>query len=398
VPYGIVHQGLVREFDFYAPPDWQHWVGKAWEKKRLGLPLVVALHGGGEDPLVFQEDWFFPRVWTLALDANGDPGDPVTPGDDRVLEDQFFVLYPYGMGWTSKTMVDLAYGLIEPPTILPGLAGSDLRPLYRDGRTVRGWNPGFGQANPLIDDVSFIIAARDAMNDMLKQQILSAQSDLPNDFPWSADLFDVERRYLFGYSNGAMMGHRLVKEMPDHWAALWAMSGTCGGKSQVGVSADWDRVVNLPESGQFAVSFFAHHGDQDHTVPPGDWGEADFVYQSPQDPDPLYKFHWYAGFSNKLDYLPGFLPLSQASRGYRDYNNLTGESPFRHRPGMNGPDTAQSKSWPDAANPDNHNPTVVIYRDWTMEHTGFTNPSNLNRYFSEKDVWRFFGYHPRVPR
>ena len=239
--------------------------------------------------------------------------------------------------------------------------------------------------------------------------LLAAESNLPNDFPWeyfpagpqvlekkSPDLFDVDGRYVFGYSQGAMLAHRLVSKMEDYWAALWAMSGTCGGKPYNLASSDNFKVVNLPETGNFAVSFFAHHGDLDKTVPPGDWGEADFSYQFAEFPDPGFLKYAVGGFPNTLDYRPGLLPLSQASRGYRNYNNFTGSSPFRERKGLGGPATAQSKSWPDAAEPDNQNPTVVIYRDWNMAHTGFT--SNPNRYFFEKDVWRFFGRHPRVAR
>jgi len=53
MPYTLVHQGVIRDFDFYAPPGWQHWVGKAWER-RIGLPLVVVVHAGAQDPLGFQ--------------------------------------------------------------------------------------------------------------------------------------------------------------------------------------------------------------------------------------------------------------------------------------------------------------------------------------------------------
>ena len=54
MPYTLVHQGVIRDFDFYAPPGWQHWVGKAWERGRIGLPLVVVVHAGAQDPLGFQ--------------------------------------------------------------------------------------------------------------------------------------------------------------------------------------------------------------------------------------------------------------------------------------------------------------------------------------------------------
>jgi len=412
MPYSLMHNGIMREFDFYAPPGWEYWVGKAWEQRRIGLPLVIALHGGAEDPLHFQEDWFFPRVWNLGLDSNGNPGDPVTPGDPRILDHQCFVLYPYGQGWMTNSLFDLAYRNQELPAIpkLPPVfpPGTDLTPLYRDGGTVRAFNPGFSGWGPQTDDVSFIQAAMDAMNDMLKQALLAAAGGLPEDFPWeqasvrasaterqSPDLFDQYRRFLFGYSNGAMFGHHLVSQMPDYWAALWAMSGTCGGKPYVNVSTDSDRVVNLPEDGLYAVSLFAHHGDGDKTVPPGDWGEADFVYQSPQPTDPGYEMMVDAGFPSSLDYLPGFLPLTQASKGYRTYNNIDGQSPFRVRTGLDSADKAKSKSWPDAENWDDFNPTVVIYRDPGMKHTNFT---TSNRYLFEKDVWRFFERHPRVLR
>jgi len=101
------------------------------------------------------------------------------------------------------------------------------------------------------------------------------------------------------------------------------------------------------------------------------------------------------GFPSSLDYLPGFLPLTQASKGYRTYNNIDGQSPFRVRTGLDSADKAKSKSWPDAENWDDFNPTVVIYRDPGMTHTNFT---TSNRYFFEKDVWRFFERHPRVLR
>jgi len=403
VPYTFTYDGVTREFDFYAPPGWQYWVGKAWKEGRHGLPLIVALHGGAEDPLTLQDDWFFPRVWNLGLDSDGNPGDPVSD-DKRSLENQFFVLYPYGQGWMTKSLYDLAYSLTELPTI----------PFNRDTRTVRAFDPGFAGSGPLVDDVGFIKAARDAMNTKLRWALGQAAAGLPDDFPWelvaaktptgaetaavaAIDLFDPERRFLFGYSNGAMLAYRLVSQMPDHWAALWAMAGTCGGKPNVGVSTDGDRVVNLPTTGLYGVSLFAHHGDQDTTVPPGAWNEADFVYQSPQDPDPGYQIYANAGFRTALDYLPGYLPLMQAGRGYRALNNREGESVFRRGVGLAGASTAQSISWPDGENLDDSNPTVCVYRDSTMTHTNFT-VSKSSRYFFEKDVWRFFNRHRRVVR
>jgi predicted esterase len=415
MPYSINHGGLNREFDFYAPTDWQHWVGEAWKKGRTGLPLVVAFHGGGQNPLDFQEKWFFPRVWNLDLDANGNPGNPIPPGGDRVLENQFFVLYPYGTGWSNESLRLLANGTIEPPALPdlpppgPSPAWPDLMPLYRHTDTLRGWNIGVGDDRMMVDDLGFVAAAIEAMDIALKTQLLYSAKLLPSDFPWqyrpgpvgvlikeAPTMFDVDRRNVFGYSNGAMFGHRLVGQMPDYWAAFWAQSGTCGGKATIGATEDQLVVVNLPASGDYATSFFAHHGDADTTVPPGAWGEDDFVYQSPQLPSPSYLLHEIAGFPDRLEYLPALLPLSQASRGYRTFDNVDGQSPFRFGPDLNGGNTAQSKSWPDVADPNDANPLVVIYRDPFMEHGGFT--ESPNRYFFEKDVWRFFGYHPRITR
>ena len=414
MPYTLIHNGVMREFDFYAPPGWEHWVGEAWAKGRRGLPLIVALHGGGEDPLVFQKQWFFPQVWNLGLDTSGNPSDPVRPLDPRFLENQFFVLYPYGQGWMTKSLYELAYGLAPLPASL-------------DTQTLRAFDPGFAGSGPLVDDVDFIKAARDAMDEKLRTALGQAASRLPNDFPLqtvsaklptgevvsstssSISLFDPSRRFLFGYSNGAMLGYRLVREMPNHWAALWAMSGTCGGIPHYRVSAENDRVVNLPEDGTFAVSLFAHHGEADVTVPPGDMSAEDFAYQTPIGPDlskPLdpskfqdylgYLTYAFAGFPNALDYSPGYLPLAQASRGFRAYNSLKGQNlQNRQRTDLNGGSTAHSLSFPDSENPDDFNPMVVIYRDPTMDHTNFNDKDKI-RYFFEKDVWRFFSRHSRT--
>ena len=390
MPYTLVHKGVMREFDFYAPLGWQHWFWKAWtEHQRFGLPLVVALHGGAQDPLEFQRNWFFPRVWNLGLDNGGGPGDPVEPGADRFLENQFFVLYPYGMGWTTESLWTRAYLGIEPP--------QNLAP-----RTLRAWNAGFGGWNSLVKDVSFIQAAVNTMNEMLKAELMATPNELPSNFPWElwnegeAGLFDPDRRFLFGFSNGAMMAYRLVKKMPDYWAALWSMAGTCGGKPHIGRGEDDYSIVNLPNSGQYGVSLFAHHGDIDNVVPPGDWDEPDFSCQAAESPNAASLMWEAAGFSNAPDYRTGYLPLSQAARSYSNYNNLAGAPEIRDRDGLAGPGTAQSKSLPDGPDPNAYNPTVVIYRDPNMSHGGFV--SHANRYFSEKEVWRFFVYHPKVSR
>jgi hypothetical protein len=71
MPYSLMSNGVMREFDFYAPPGWEYWVGKAWEQRRIGLPLIIALHGGGADPLKFQEAGSFrgSGIWASTVMA-----------------------------------------------------------------------------------------------------------------------------------------------------------------------------------------------------------------------------------------------------------------------------------------------------------------------------------------
>jgi predicted esterase len=485
MPYTLVHNGLTREFDFFAPPGWQYWVARAWvDHGRIGLPLVVALHGAGQDPLEFQEKWFFPNVWALDLDGELIVDDIASY--ERLLENQFFVIYPYGVGWASSTLHTLAYDpvaaalLARDPTPLPDIPGSapgtNLRPLYREDRPARGWDSGIAGVvtGPGIKDVSFIKAVIGTMNEKLRGELLSAADvidQLAEDFPWEINvvpapylpkrpfdapktLFDVDRRFLFGYSNGAMLGHRLVRKMPDYWAAVWGMSTTVGGKPHQGVgdvNAE-DAVVNLPQEGDYTVSFFAHHGEQDEIFPPGRvnavtgqldvLGTPDFELQLPRPVAPIFRQYLAAGFNtelpdgtrvNGLTFLPGFLPLAQGWRGYIEYNGLSevtvrrpqkglgpsseGEEPDLGVPSVGLPPsgplddlldnidipilTAYSYSSGDTGIPlvgysFAANPIAVMYIDPNMSHTKFT--EHINRYFFASDVWEFFRYHPRRQR
>ena len=107
MPYTLVHNGVMREFDFYAPPAWEYWAARAWlDHGRIGLPVVVAMHGAGQDPLEFQEKWFFPEVWNQDLDGHALISYPETAAEaiafiddlvdyQRLLDNQFFVFYDY---------------------------------------------------------------------------------------------------------------------------------------------------------------------------------------------------------------------------------------------------------------------------------------------------------------
>ena len=92
--YQIVHKGVVREFDFHAPFAWPYWHERAFsEDGRLGLPLVVTLQGGGQDPHNFIETWDSYSASNTSGETN--------------WQDRFFVLYPYG--FDSNTGNDVTF-------------------------------------------------------------------------------------------------------------------------------------------------------------------------------------------------------------------------------------------------------------------------------------------------
>jgi hypothetical protein len=84
MPYTMIHDGLMREFDFWAPEGWEYWLYRRWvDEGRLGLPLVIALHGGGQSPEEFQEAWPFTQVW--AVDDEDDMRRLLTWGADALI-------------------------------------------------------------------------------------------------------------------------------------------------------------------------------------------------------------------------------------------------------------------------------------------------------------------------
>lgn len=224
--YQIVHDGLVREFELFAPPAWPYWLEQAHAiDGRRGLPLVIAMHGGGQEPAVFGAQWPF---FTLL--------DPTCPNHLPAAEDKFFVLYPFGSSSSPKGTCD------EPG----------------NGSPLRGWNIGFsGQVVPAQDDASFIVSAVEAVEAMLQPELDRLGVALP--------AIDEHRRYAFGYSMGGMMAYRIAHDVPDYIAALWVMAGAHDGRAHHGLTTT---VANTPR-GTMRVSLFAHHGNADDVVPPG---------------------------------------------------------------------------------------------------------------------------------
>lgn len=337
MPYQLVHDGVVREFEFYPPIGWPAWVERVYaEDGRRGLPLIVALHGGGQEPGTLAANWPFPLLF-------------LNP-DDMNWEDRFFVLYPYGFSY------------------IPDLTGEP----------VRGWNTGFsGEYLTTQDDVGFVQAMIDAVEEMLQAKL--------DELGISGPAIDVDRRFLFGYSMGGMMSYRLVNEMPNHWAALWVMSGAYGGRSHDGRTP----TVTWPPSGSAGVSLFAHHGEDDPVVPPGPLDDPS-GHEVSQPSETLYLA---TGLVAEAPVFAGSVRnFAAAVLAYRTHNDCA-STPFSHstvESDVGGGTTSQKAVWRQDGNL--ANPEVVAYFDPDMEHTNVV----PNRYFTWGDVWEFFKAHPRI--
>ncbi|HUL05337.1 MAG TPA: alpha/beta hydrolase-fold protein [Candidatus Acidoferrum sp.] len=339
MPYQFCHNGLLREFRLYMPIGWPYWVERAFsEGGRNGLPLVIALHGGAEDPETFSDDWPFHTLINSPSNAN--------------WEDRFFVLYPHGFAATT---------LANEP--------------------VRGWNTGFaGEVAPGQNDVGFIRQAVAAVEEMLRAEL--AQVGIAH------GPIDADRRFLFGYSMGGMMAYKLAHELPDHFAALWAMSGAYGGRSHEGLTPT---ITNDPE-GSFGLSLFAHHGEADVVVPPGPRND-----QTGRTTSAFNRALYIAAGLQPADadaYAGSFRTLHAAVEEFKLYNDCEpgAASSSTVEADIGGGNGALKFVFQRRGNPSN--PEVVVYRDPAMAHTGFT--ASPNRYFDAADVWDWFKLHPQV--
>ena len=340
MPYQLAHDGVVREFELFTPIGWEYWVERAFaEDGRNGLPLVIALHGGGQMPATFAEQWPFPLL-------NYDP-------NSANWEDRFFVLYPYGFASTPRL----------------------------DGEPARGWNTGFsGLYTEGRDDVGFLRTAVAAVEEMLRSALARAGI--------RRDPIDRDRRFLFGYSMGGMMAYRMVHEVPDVFAALWVVSSAIGGRANEGLT----RTVTNDPRGTTSVSLFAHHGDNDLIVPPGPVGDPTGRAQSLVS----VLLHSATGVpaADAAIHADSVRHLEAAVVGYISHNDCE-PAPFSTsstEPDLAGGTTSERRVFRQASG--SSNPEVVVYRDPAMDHEGFT--SSANRYFRPADVWDFFKAHPRV--
>lgn len=338
----IVHKGTVREYEFYPPWAWPYWHQRTYdESRRRGLPLIVALHGGGQDPAGFGLNWPFPALFS--------------GGDDANWEDRCIVLYPLGFAYLTGP----------------------------DGKPLRIWNPGFGGGVLRAqNDVGFIKAMIAEVERMLTRELRELGIPGP--------AIDPDRRFLFGYSAGGMMAYRLVNKMPDYWAALWVQSSAYGGRSYDGLT---ERVTNLPR-GRSGVSLFAHHGELDTVVPPGPQGDPVGLTLS----EIGTALNEAAGLTaaEAQQYTTSYRHLAAAVRAFRLHNNCSPQ-PFEYLSppttgavGVAGPETASRATWRQDGDPPN--PEVIVHRDPDMDHTNFQDDA----YFTTADVWEFFKAHPRV--
>lgn len=233
--------------------------------------------------------------------------------------------------------------------------------------------------------MSFIQEAIDASNTML------VDSQIPDGVtpPLPTNLFQVTGRYIFGYSAGAMMGYRLIAEQPDAWAAMWAMSGSIGGKAHK--NFNFPVVDHLP-TGIKSCSLFAHHGVMDTTVPPGPPSAT--LLQDSSDSTFFYGLNSPANSTAAEDLTQQFQPLSEASRAFRAHN-LLGDIATVTTANLDvtGLLTSTQRVFPPGV-VNGANPQVVIYRDPIMRHDDFI--SLGNRYFDARTVWNFFAAHRRV--
>lgn len=333
--FQLVNDGVLRDFRLFAPIGWQYWVDQAFiQGGRKGLPLVIALHGGLQDPVSFSDDWPFH------LSNNGGAWD-----------DRFFVLYPEGFAYTTVA-----------------------------GAPARGWNTGFSGEFQAQNDVKFIRNMIGSVEDMLRAELDEIGIKQPP--------IDAHRRFLFGYSMGGMLAYRLAHDMPDYFAAIWAMSAAYGGRSHDGLTPT---VTNDPQ-GSTSLSLFAHHGENDDTVPPGPRNDPSGLTLSPTS-QALYTLGGLPA-ADVGAHATSVRPLAAAIAEFKLYDDCAPAafSSSTTEADLNGTNTSETYVFRQAGG--GANPEVIVYRDPTMGHIGFT--GSANRYFDQTDVWDFFKAHPRL--
>lgn len=337
-----------RTYSLFLPQGWQYWIRKIVENGGDGLPLVFVLHGGGQDPEGFARSWPFYSVWSYADPANG---------GRRRWDNQFAVVYGWGWSTSDGTPAAVAPDRWDayPSATSPPPAGAladELAAIEANLESVRDalrneprgvWNSGFMPGIDLQDDVSYVRAVIDRVDDYLFENMGTIRK--PDGRSLTQGI-DPRRRFLFGYSEGGALAYRLVAEMTSgSWAAVHAMSTAIGGRRHLGLS-EFRAFVHDPRDASpdydghtWPVSLFAHHGDDDQTFPPGDRGVQEVVrsesnYLSLIEPIPPESLQaldpTIAALVDPVnleadeadDYANAVCTLSTAIETYRTYNRL----------------------------------------------------------------------------
>lgn len=338
-----------REYLLFAPPGWQRWWLESQKKYSRGLPLVVSLHGAGMDHHLMAYQWQYDSAWR----------------DD--LDHQFFVLVPGGT------------------LTLDGLSSTDepFRPF--DEKLI--WNGSDTAVETSRDDVALVQRMVDHA-----RGLLSRASPDP-----SLSVWDDDRMFLHGYSNGTGLAHRLVAEEPGRWAAIWAKSGMMARRlGTTGTPAVFGPDPALVAG--FGISCFVHHGLLDTTIPYGADQPPGTFLVGPGELVDLTAGGLSVAAAREIAFHYGIVP--DCVERYRRYNHLRRSDDATKEPSV-GEDES-SLRWVHPLGSllnDGTNPQVVEYRDPAMGHTNLNPPANgAGGYGSFSEVWDFFRTHPRVAR
>lgn len=415
---------VTRTYRLHVPPGYQRYLAEAAASGDEGLPLIVALHGGGSSGLVFSRQWrFSERVWPLAAD-------PVTGRRD--WRNQCIVLFLDGYSPTDKLLpadaqvaaAPVVPGSVQGPAPAAWLAGetsaalgatttSINASLAAAGRSLSGDLSSFAGVAPQMQATfnpgRFAKSGSDKQDDVAFVTQLIEELDLAlgqtNPVAGATRVFDPKRRYLVAYSAGGLLGYRLISEMPaDTWAAYFAMRTSIGGQAFEAPPPGPD--LNAPPRDS-EVSLFHLHGGRDVTVPgTGPRGHLNIAVKGKQG---LVE----AGFSEaEATFMATrYFSMATAGEAYRVRNGLPGPvvSPSAF-PTVAGPSvtdavvrtsnylttpTTMAELLGDPTAP--RRTVVVTYLDPSMNHNDWTPPGSnrSHRYLRPEDVWQWLMAHPR---
>lgn len=210
--------GVMREYELFIPSGAAYWAQETFTQSgRNGLPLIIMLHGYGNEPALLKDQWNIGAI----IESSS------------VWDDKAFVLVPYGLSEINKSIT-----LGDEPI-----------------RTWAAW-PNLAPQH-VVDETA--INAMITHADGLVQNFFT-------DRGVTRASFDVDRIHLFGYSNGALMAFRMAFKYPDKFASIYAVCGADGGRTyQFGTLQ-----INKPNPlGTKKISLTLYVGGADQSVPPG---------------------------------------------------------------------------------------------------------------------------------